>query len=305
MIRVRVPATSANLGPGFDALGLAVALYNVFDLEEAEGLVLEGAAPGESGPENLLVRAYRRGLEELGLPWRGLRARFAADIPVARGLGSSAACIVGGLLAAGRAGSGAAGASGAGLPRGRILELAAEIEGHPDNTSPALLGGFAAAVMEGGRVEAVRAPLGGELAFLAMVPPFPLSTAKARAALPKTLPFADAARNSGRAALVAAAFLARDWDRLEAACSDRLHEPYRAPLIPGFEAAVAAARAAGALAVYLSGAGPTVMALGRAGDAALEAGIAAACAAAKPAPWRLYRLAADDQGAVIEPGGGA
>lgn len=304
MIRVRVPATSANLGPGFDALGVALSLYNYYELEEADGLRIEGCPPELVGPDNLFVVAFKRGLAELGLPFRGLSLRIDASIPIARGLGSSAACIVGGLLAASAL---AAGGDSGGLSRERILDLAAELEGHPDNAAPAVLGGFCAAVLSGRHVEAVRADVGGELVFHALVPPFPLSTKVARAALPKELAFADAVYGVGRSALVAAAFVSGRYEALATACSDRLHEPWRAPLISGFGEVVAAAKEAGCLAVYLSGAGPTIMALelergsvpGMPRDA-LAAVLDKALASQRPDPWRRIRLRADAAGAQIE-----
>jgi len=298
VIRVRVPSTCANLGPGFDALGLALNLYDRFEVEAADRLVVEGCEPELSGPDNLFVRAAKRAHAELGLPLRGMRVRFDADVPVARGLGSSAACIVGGLLAGAALASGRADA----LPRDRLLDLACELEGHPDNTTPALLGGFAVSIMDGRRVRSVRTPLGGALAFRALVPPFPLETSKARAALPATVPHADAVFNLGRAALLAAALATGNVESLGAACADRLHEPYRAHLIPGFAEVVAAARDAGAIAVFLSGAGPTVMAVTRAGDDGFVRAMEPALAAMKPTAWRLLDLSADDTGAVIEAG---
>jgi homoserine kinase len=288
-----VPATSANLGPGFDALGLSLKLYNRFETEEADALELSGCDDAYCNEDNLFVKAYRSALDELSLPFRGLRVRFEAEVPVARGLGSSSTCIVGGLLAANAI-------HGGKLPRSRILDLAAEIEGHPDNVAPALLGGFVAAVIANGTVRAVRFPVGEELAFNALVPPFELETSKARAALPKTLPYKDAVFNLGHAALVAAAFASRDYDALSVACDDRLHQNYRVPLIPGFQKVVDAAREAGAIAVFLSGAGPTVMAISIADSGAFSRAIAPVLAARPEGAWRLLRLNADNEGAALE-----
>jgi homoserine kinase len=353
MIRVIVPATTANVGPGFDSLGIALSLYDSFEVEESDGLFIEGCESAFSGGDNLFVRAYKRGLEELGLPFRGLRLRFDARIPIARGLGSSAACIVGGLMAANALGSGghavptptAALHSGSnhpleaapkltesindasdrtefahvgsqrtkstatvseyvspsnGLDRGRILDLAAELEGHPDNVSPALLGGFTVSVLDRGHVRAVRCEVDGSLAFNALVPPFRLETEKARAILPKTLSLTDAVFNIGRAALVAAAFSNRDYEAVGLACSDRIHEPYRSGLIPGYDAVSSAAREAGAIALWLSGAGPTIMALtlGNTGDFITR--IAPALSGRSEGPWHLLSLSVDARGARIE-----
>jgi homoserine kinase len=298
-VRVRVPATSANIGPGFDALGLALSLYNRFEAEEGDVLELSGCDEEYRNEDNLFVKAYKRALGELGLPFRGLRVRFEADVPVARGLGSSSTCIVGGLMAA-------SAIHGDALPRSRLLDLAAELEGHPDNVAPALLGGFVAAVIEGEpgaesrSVRALRFPIGTELVFNALVPPFELETSKARAALPKTLPYKDAVFNLGHAALVAAAFASRDYDALSIACEDHLHQNYRAPLIPGFQEVVDAAREAGAIAVFLSGAGPTVMAISRADSGGFGQAIAPALASRPEGGWRFLPLLADDEGAVIE-----
>jgi len=293
MVRVRVPATSANLGPGFDALGIALSIYNRFEAEESDVLELSGCDEAFRGEDNLFVQGYKRALDALGLPFRGLRARFRADIPVARGLGSSSACIVGGILAADAL-------HGGGMGKAAMLDLAAGIEGHPDNVAPAILGGFVAAVVDAGRVRAVHAPIGGEIVFNALVPPFELETSEARAALPKELPFRDAVFNVGHAALAAAAFATGDYEALGAACRDRLHEDYRAPLIPGFREISEAARRAGAIAVFLSGAGPTVMAICRSGARSFGRDIEAALSARSEGRWSLLELRADDAGAALE-----
>jgi homoserine kinase len=288
-----VPATSANLGPGFDALGLALKLYNRFEVQESEALELSGCDEAYCNKDNLFVRAYQCALSELGLPFCGLRVHFEAEVPVARGLGSSSTCIVGGLMAANAL-------HGGKLTKARLLDIAAELEGHPDNVAPALLGGFVSAVIADGSVRAARFSIGEELVFNALVPPFELETSKARAALPKTLPYKDAVFNLGHAALVAAAFASRDYDALSVACDDMLHQKYRAPLIPGFQTVVDAARDAGAIAVFLSGAGPTVMAISRTDSGVFARSIASVLAARPEGAWRQLCLHADDDGAVIE-----
>jgi homoserine kinase len=303
MIDIRVPATSANVGPGFDCLGLALSLHNRFLVEEAPGLELEGCAPAHACPDNLFVQACQEGFQSLGRPMPGIHVVFETAVPMARGLGSSATCIVGGLLAADAL-------SGGALGRDAVLDLAARMEGHPDNVTPALLGGFAVAVLEAGHVHAVRVPVGPKMRFCALVPDFELETKVARAALPATLPFRDAVFNAGRAALMTAAFLSGDVSVLGAASQDRLHQPYRAPLIPGFDAIIAKSRELGALASFLSGAGPTIMTVVRPEDEefvpAMSAWLAGQNAQAGhavpvgqvPATWELFDLAADDRGAT-------
>ncbi|HET7838375.1 MAG TPA: homoserine kinase [Rectinemataceae bacterium] len=291
--RVRVPATSANIGPGFDCLGLGLDLYNFYEIREAEGLVISGCAPEHSGEDNLFLRAFRRGMEELGLSFKGARVAIAADIPVARGLGSSSACIVGGLMAASAFGAREMGQE-------RMLGLATEMEGHPDNVAAALLGGFVVSVADGQGVATVRALVSPELTFCALVPPFALETVKARAALPRTVEFADAAYNAGRSALVTAAFLGGDYGKLATACGDRLHQPYRSPLIPGYDEVLAAARDAGAVSVYLSGAGPTIMAIcDRRRERSFAEAIGPVLGSRAEGAWRLMVLHADNEGARL------
>lgn len=296
-VRIQVPATSANIGPGFDSLGLALDLYNRFDVEEADELKLEGCPEEYANGDNLFIRAYRRGLEALGLPFRAIALRFTADIPIARGLGSSSACIVGGLLAAHAAGQRAR--AGGDLDTQTLLDLAAALEGHPDNTTPALLGGFSVSVLREGQVSALRTEVDGDLVFNALVPPFQLETVKARRVLPAQVGFGDAVFNTGRAALVAAAFFSRNYGKLAEACRDRLHEPYRAPLIAGFDEVAEAARAAGALAVFLSGAGPTVMAVCRAPNADFVGKMMPTLLDREEGAWRLISLHPDNRGATV------
>jgi len=293
---LRVPATSANLGPGFDSLGVALGLYNRFHFEAAEHTTIKGCPPDFADENNLFLVAARRAAEVLGRDLPPLALRFETEVPVARGLGSSATLVVGGILAARYL----LGGEGHGLDEQEVLDLAADIEGHPDNTTPALLGGFTVSVLEGRRCVAARRPLGKDLDFSAIVPPFPLETSRARAALPAELSFRDAAWNAGRAALVAAAFMTADWRLLETGMRDRLHEPWRAPLIEGYVEMVEAARAAGALGVFLSGAGPTVMAISLGGDMEVAGRLERACSSMLPRPWRCLRLKVDDVGAVMD-----
>jgi homoserine kinase len=261
-VRVRVPATSANLGPGFDALGLALALHDELGAEVIDGeLTVEvdgaGAEDVPRDESHLVVRAMRRAFAELGAEPAGLRLRCGNAIPHGRGLGSSAAAIVGGVLLAR-----ALVADGRKMmPDGAALALAAEIEGHPDNVAPCLLGGLTIAWLHDGAARAVRRDVDPAVLPVVLVPPFTASTELARGLLPDTVPHADAAFSAGRAALLVAA-LTGTPQALFDATEDRLHQPYRASAMPDAYRLVERLRAAGQPAV-LSGAGPTVLVLAR------------------------------------------
>lgn len=312
MIRVRVPATSANIGPGFDALGVAVGLYDDFYVDDsdwrdggrdADSISISGCPDEYSNSDNLFARAHRRALEELGLQFRGLCVRIDAAIPLARGLGSSAAMIAGGIAAASAEARARTGAD-AGFDREFVMDLAARMEGHPDNAAPAVYGGFCAAIARerssGGGPLVSRFELDEALRFEALIPPFELPTSQARAALPGTLPLRDAAYNAGHAAMVACAFASRDWKLLGEACGDRIHQPWRAPLIPGYAEIVERCVAAGALGVWLSGAGPTIMALGTGPGDRFAAAVDPLLAERPEGAWKRLRLAPDNAGIVIE-----
>jgi len=260
-VRVRVPATSANLGPGFDALGLALTLYDdvVVRVTDEPGLSVDvagmGAASVARNARNLVVRAMYATFKVLGGRPRGLEVVCANRIPHSRGLGSSAAAIVGGIVAARALVAGGAER----MNDGAALALAAEMEGHPDNVAACLLGGLTVAWTDTGVAQALRLPVADELAPVVFVPGSSSSTRAARKLLPEVVPHADAARNAGRAALLVAALGTRP-DLALAATEDRLHQHYRKPAMPRSLALVEQLRAAGLPAV-VSGAGPTVLAL--------------------------------------------
>ncbi|MBB2923798.1 homoserine kinase [Cellulomonas cellasea] len=263
-VRARVPATSANLGPGFDALGLALGLHDDLEVRAlgSPGVVVdvtgEGADSVPRGEDHLVVRALRLALDHVGAPQTGLHLTCTNRIPHGRGLGSSAAAAVGGLLLAR-----ALLADPEALDDETVLGLATELEGHPDNAAPALLGGATIAWLEGTdeRPRAVRLDLHPDVAPLVVVPATELSTRRARGVLPASVPHGDAARQAGRAALLVEA-LSRRPDLLLPATSDWLHQPYRRDVMPDSLALVDALRAHGVAAV-VSGAGPTVLALAR------------------------------------------
>jgi homoserine kinase len=259
-VRVRVPATSANLGPGFDALGLALGLYDDVVVRVADaGLHVDVAGEGADtvprDESHLLVRSLRTAFDALGGQPRGLEVVCANRIPHGRGLGSSSAAICAGLVAARAVTPG----GDAKLDDQALLELAAEIEGHPDNVAACLLGGFTLAWGEGGAVRAIRMEPAPTVVPVVFVPARPLATETARGLLPRTVPHVDAARPALTAALLVEA-LSRRPDLLLPATEDRLHQDYRAPAMPESTDLVARLRADGLPAV-ISGAGPTVLAL--------------------------------------------
>ncbi|MEV4271859.1 homoserine kinase [Micromonospora aurantiaca (nom. illeg.)] len=286
-VRVRVPATSANLGPGFDALGLALGRHDDVTAEVTDGGVRvsvtgEGAGELPSDERHLIVTAMRATFDALGAQPAGLALECLNRIPQARGLGSSSAAIVAGVLAAR-----ALVADGdRRMDDDAALRLAAELEGHPDNVTPCLLGGFTIAWTEPGGARAVSLPVAPAVRPTVFVPAERGLTSVARAALPATVPHADAASNAGRAALLVHALTA-DPALLLPATVDRLHQEQRAPGMPATAALVGELRAAGVAAV-VSGAGPTVLALSEV-PAGFQAGT----------DWRRWELPIDVSGARV------
>lgn len=255
-IIVRVPATTANLGPGFDCLGLALQIWNTIVVEGASNAQVHVRGHSEhltSDRSNLTVRAMEDLFRRVNTPFPDVRVTMTNRIPIGRGLGSSAAAIAGGIVAANAL-------AREKLSQEELLDLATELEGHPDNVSAALLGGLTIVVREGERTFAARVrPPRGWRAVL-FIPGHTLSTKFAREILPKQITRDDAIYNIGRAALLVRAFAAGDVRDLELATGDRLHEPYRERLVPGMGELCQAARAAGAHGVALSGAGPSMVA---------------------------------------------
>lgn len=301
-IVLTVPATTANLGPGYDALGLALDVRNLLEAEvlpdrpghvevSVEG---EGAQALPRGGSHLAYRALVRSFRDRGLEPPGLRLRQVNRVPLARGMGSSAAAIVAGLALAARL-----------LEEPdwepRALALATALEGHPDNVAPALLGGLVACGTTPKGPRAARLPIHGAWRVALAIPDFEVSTAAARARLPELVPHRAAAHNLSRLALLIAALQQGEGD-LEAAVDDHLHQPYRAALVPGFHAALQAAREAGAPGAFLSGSGSTLAALvdSRRADPAEVARAMAATLAAAGRPCRAMAAAPDPVGVRFE-----
>lgn len=286
-VSVRVPATSANLGPGFDALGLALDLCDDLELEATTGGVEilargEGADSVPTGEEHLVVRALRRGLDHAGAPQVGVRLRSTNRIPHGRGMGSSAAATVAGLLLA----RGLVAEPDA-LDDDTVLQLACEFEGHPDNAAPALLGGVVLSWMRGRQARSISLSVAdGVLRPLILLPRITLSTHVARSLLPAEVLHGDAVHNAARSALLVHALAAGDRDLLLEATEDRLHQEQRAPGMPQSVELMRVLRQEGVPAV-ISGAGPAVMVL--AGDRA-EVGPLVRRIVDDPAAWRIAQV---------------
>ncbi len=275
---VRAPATTANMGPGFDCLGMALDIWNTISVEVgATGFVIsgEGRESLPSDADNLIYRCFKRVYDDIGKPVPHVRIRCENEIPLGRGLGSSAAAVAGGLLAGSTI-------SGANLSRERILELASEIEGHPDNAAAAVLGGCRIVVSDGDRLLTDGVSIPGELKAVLFVPETPMPTAQARGLLPQMVDRRDAVFNIGRAALLVNAFASGNMEHLSAATEDMLHQAVRQKIFFPMKNIFRAAMAAGALGVFLSGAGSSVLALARdreytigyeMADAAMKSGV--------------------------------
>ena len=289
-VTIRVPATTANLGPGFDAFGCALSLYTDVTFEETEyGLEITGCDEAYTGPDNLAYVSYCAVLASLSEEVRGVKIHIDAHIPICRGLGSSAALLV-------------AGAMGANVLRGNrlstqgLLNITNAMEGHPDNLAPAFYGGLTASMVDNGLPVTVNFPLHPDWEFLALVPDFNLATSKARSVLPTQLPRADAIYNISHGALVLKALELGDEKLLRTAMQDRIHQPYRKSLIQDYDQIEALVRTTGA-AFCLSGAGPTLLCITQ--DEKLEEKLAKKLDSITEANWQMLPLHVEFQGAHI------
>ena len=297
-VTVRAPATAANMGPGFDCMGLALEVWNSIEVRLGPPAVAihgHGERTLPRGESNLVYRCFRLPFQESGTPVPDVTITCRNEIPVARGLGSSSAAVVGGL---------AAGNAMCGLPlsKERLLELAATTEGHPDNVAPAMLGGCQVAVWEGARLVTSAVPVPEDIQAVVYVPDVPMPTDRARGLLTSEVPRADAVYNIGRAAMLVRAFATGDFSDLAVATGDRLHQPARQSIFPAMGNIFRAALGAGALGVFLSGAGSSVLALARGrevtigyemADAAAKSGIEGTIAITRPS-LRGCHLADED-----------
>ena len=292
-VTVRVPATTANLGPGFDSFGCALALYNVITFTlEGNRLCFDGCDEEFCNEQNLAVQAYDAVCGRLGVPREaGLKISIRAAIPVSRGLGSSAALLAAGATAADVL-------HGGSLDRNELLTLCTAIEGHPDNLAPAFFGGLTASMLENGRPDTVRCPVHPEIGFVAVIPDFPLSTHIARSVLPQSVAYADAVYNLSHAVILMKALEQGNAALIARALRDRLHQPYREKLIPHYAEAKTAALRQGAISYCISGAGPTQLALVSGDARGFAARLQKEIAAFAPG-WHVLALSVDNSGAVV------
>ncbi len=294
MVKIQIPATSANLGAGFDALGLALNYYNYVNIEEADGIYIE-SLDGTDIPKdatNLVYDTAKTLYDICGKKLPGLKIQQLNNIPMARGLGSSSACIIAGLVGANQL---------LGEPMGLddLVNLSAQIEGHPDNTAPALLGGIVTAVFDGKCVHWVKQEVYTTLKFVVVIPDFELKTEKARACLPQEISHKDAVYNLSRAALFSASLLTGKYENLRTAVHDKLHQPYRMELIPHGRDVFDTAYSLGAYAAYLSGAGPALMAIVDADNEYFEGKMRFALDRMGLHNWAVHELHIDNIGTRI------
>lgn len=259
MKRLQIPATTANMGPGFDCMGMAFDFYNYIDFEPTDTigeciLTADGSAGKiDLSKNNLIYQAYEAVFRHMGKEPMGIRMHFVNEIPYSRGLGSSSAALIGGVKVANDV-------MGNPLSDRELLEIAIPFEGHPDNLAPALLGGIIiSGILEDGKIfySKIEAPKG--LVCTVLIPDYPLSTQKARDVLPDMIPRQDAVFNVGRVAMLVDALHTGNLEQLALAMEDKIHQPYRQSLIVGMEEIVPMARELGAWGVIISGAGPTLL----------------------------------------------
>ena len=255
MIKVRVPATSANLGVGYDCMGLALDDYATVTFEViAHGLEILGCEEAYCNEDNLFYQAFLEGLKYMNETVPGIRITVDTDIPYARGLGSSATCIVAGL-------AGANALFQNRMNRYELFDLATRMEGHPDNIAPAIFGGLCVSFMEEGNPNMIRYGVKRDLQFVTMIPDYEVSTKSAREVLPNNMSYAQAVYQMGRCAALAKAIEIGNAMIMKRACKDQMQEPYRKELIPEYADVNKLCGDAGMITMYISGSGSTMIAL--------------------------------------------
>lgn len=253
MVKVTVPASTANIGPGFDTLGLALNMYNIYEFEEInDGLLIEGCPEKYNNKDNLIYKSFLHTAEILDKSFKGLRININAEIPVSRGLGSSSACIVGGVFGANCLLNG-------NLSKDELFKIAVEIEGHPDNIAPAVYGGLTASIVEDQVPYHVSYNIHESIRFCALIPNFETSTHEARKLLPSSVSYEDAVFNVSRTAVLLKSLEIGDYKLINIALKDKLHQKYRKTLIYEFDEVKRICEENGSVALFISGSGPTLM----------------------------------------------
>lgn len=253
MVTIKVPATTANLGPGFDSLGLAFELYSYFSFTLIEsGIKIIGCDSEFQNEENLVYKAFKKTAEKLNVTFKGIQIEIESEIPVSRGLGSSAACIVGGVM-------GANFIFGNPLSKEEIFEICTSLEGHPDNVAPAIFGGLTASFIDNEKPYTTHYNISKDIFFYIFIPNFRLSTTEARAVLPKYILHKDAVFNISRVAVLLKALENSSDSLIKKSLKDNIHEQYRKNLIPEFENVKNICEANNNLGFFISGAGPALI----------------------------------------------
>ena len=255
MIRITVPATSANLGIGYDTLGMAVSLYSHFTFDRAETLTISGCPEEFQNEDNLVYVSFVDALKEWGEEPFPISIDIATEVPVARGLGSSSTCVVAGIMAA-------AALTDHTVTREELVAIATSVEGHPDNVAPAILGAAVCSFTpEGELPRCLRYNVSSKLRFITVIPPYEVHTSMARKVVPTEVPLSTAVWQMGRVAGLTRGLETGDTDLIAAANDDRLQEPYRRKLIPDYEAVRETCLTGGAKTMWISGSGSTLMAV--------------------------------------------
>lgn len=291
MVKVTVPASTANIGPGFDTLGLALNLYNEYVFEKIDkGLIIEGCPEIYNNKENLVYKSFAITAERLGKKVGGLKITQNTQIPISRGLGSSSACIVGGVFGANALYEG-------GLSRDEMFDIAVKIEGHPDNIAPCVYGGLTASLVKKEKAYTVPYNISEDLKFCALIPDFETSTREARKILPKKVTFADAVFNISRVSVLLKALEMGDLNLIHVALRDRIHQVYRATLIHECDDVSEICIVDGSPGLFISGSGPTIMNITK--DVNLPARIKDSISKLTH-KWEIKMLEIDKNGVLVE-----
>lgn len=292
--KVSVPATSANIGPGFDVMGIAFDMFNRFIFETMpSGLEITGCDPEFSNEKNLVYTTLVQTLALFDRPVPGLKLHIDADLPICSGLGSSSTCIVAGIMAANQI-------AGLGMSQEDVLRQAAHIEGHPDNVAPAILGGFVASIIEDNLVFWHAYPISERISFYALIPDHRVSTESARAILPTSYKLSDCIYNMSRVPLLVEGLETANVRLIQAGCKDRIHQSYRAQLIPDCDKIFDFVKhSEDAVTIYISGAGPTLVAIAVDDDQTFQKEISDYCDTLR-LNWRVRKMHVNQTGAQLK-----